>query len=243
MLKHSQKRKKESLLGKRQGKGADFVRAVQEIIESFEKSKKQDQLDDVNAVDEVIRPNAGNSGDSLPSSRLRDQNEASSGTFISQLNNYCTRDRDEVSPPAEDAVTNASHDRDTLSEEPTHNVVVAETSFATTLQTHSNVKKRRASRSRSSSRSQNLMVPSNYGNNSVRDITSNVLRDGSLRRNKQIRTPPDASEIHGAGSPGFVSNGSIEDDGSEIVTVYSDTLSFTEGSTLEFGSNLELETV
>lgn len=44
------KEKKDSLLSKRHGKGADFVRAVREIIDSYEKLKKQVQVDDVNTT-------------------------------------------------------------------------------------------------------------------------------------------------------------------------------------------------
>lgn len=52
--------KKETLLTKRHGKGADFIRAVQEIIECYEKSKKENQ---VNSNDEVTDTIAGNSVD------------------------------------------------------------------------------------------------------------------------------------------------------------------------------------
>ncbi|KAK9281634.1 hypothetical protein L1049_004537 [Liquidambar formosana] len=252
--------KKESLLVKRQGKGADFVRAVQEIIDSYEKSKKEDRVDS-NSGDEVIVTNAGNSVDSFTSSGLKDQTEASSGTLLSRLNNSnSTGDRDEPSLLAEDAAAetqlDASHDRETFSEEPTVNVVITETPFTTTYssrkrsggtQPQSRVTQRRAPsvrRSRSSSRSdscrfQNFIVPSNDGGKSAGDVASNVMRYRSLRRNKRIRKSPDASEWHDAGSPAFISNGSIEDDGSEIVTVDSDTLSLNEGSTLESGCNLE----
>ncbi|KAJ0979638.1 hypothetical protein J5N97_015112 [Dioscorea zingiberensis] len=55
--------KKKSLLSKRQGKGADFVRAVDEIIDIYEKLKKNDQSEN-NTEDEGVLPDNGNLEDS-----------------------------------------------------------------------------------------------------------------------------------------------------------------------------------
>lgn len=55
--------KKKSLLTKRQGKGADFVRAVDEIIDMYDKLKKNDQPEN-NTENEGLVPNNGNLEDS-----------------------------------------------------------------------------------------------------------------------------------------------------------------------------------
>ncbi|RVX01198.1 Protein HUA2-like 2 [Vitis vinifera] len=60
--------KQESLLTKRQGKGADFVRAVQEIVDSYEELKKQDQVDDFNSANDVAVTNSENLVDSSSNS-------------------------------------------------------------------------------------------------------------------------------------------------------------------------------
>lgn len=70
--------KKQSLLTKRQGRGADFVRAVQEIIDSYEKLKKQDQVDS-NSGDELTVANGGNSVNSI--SHLKDRSLRSSASW------------------------------------------------------------------------------------------------------------------------------------------------------------------
>ena len=45
--------KKQSILGKHHGKGAEFGRAVKEIIEVFEKLKKETQLDETGSGGDV----------------------------------------------------------------------------------------------------------------------------------------------------------------------------------------------
>ncbi|KAL7000991.1 non-specific serine,threonine protein kinase, partial [Sarracenia purpurea var. burkii] len=53
MLKNSQKRKKNPFWLYAHGKGADFVRAVHEIMESYEMLKKQHHVVDTNSIDEA----------------------------------------------------------------------------------------------------------------------------------------------------------------------------------------------
>ncbi|KAJ6329242.1 hypothetical protein OIU77_010839, partial [Salix suchowensis] len=60
-----------------------------------------------------------------------------------------------------------------------------------------------------------------------------------LRSTRQIKKSPDDSECDNADSSAFVSNVSVEDNGSEIITADSDSLSLNEGSTLDSGFRLE----
>ncbi|KAK3193830.1 hypothetical protein Dsin_025140 [Dipteronia sinensis] len=96
---------RQSLLIKRQGKGADFVRAVQEIIDSYEKSKKQDQVDS-NSGDDVTVANGENSADLSPHFGLKDQTEAPGATLDSQSKpSNSPTPTNPPSLPAEDAST------------------------------------------------------------------------------------------------------------------------------------------
>ncbi|RVX20823.1 Protein HUA2-like 3 [Vitis vinifera] len=253
--------KKESLLTKRQGKGADFVRAVQEIVDSYEELKKQDQVDDFNSANDVAVTNSENLVDSSSNSGLKDQTEAPTVAVNSRLKtSYSAEDRSEPNLPIENAAAvtqiDGLHDGEALSQEPNDNMVVSETpTLATyssrrrlggmrlqTCTTQRRTSSARISRSLSrvdSCRFQNLIMPSNDGGKNSEDVATNGTRNGSLRRNKRIRKSPEASEWLDVDSPNFVLNGSVEDNGSEIVTAESDTLSFNEGSTIESGCRPE----
>ncbi|CAK9151043.1 unnamed protein product [Ilex paraguariensis] len=202
--------KKESLLTKRHGKGADFVRAVQDIVDSYEKLRKQEQVVTDNSSDEVTISNAS----------------AAAAT-------------------RKDALLDA----EMLSGDPTGNCLATNiplsTSFAFSgklkyVQPKKIVTRKRAPSARNSrssarvepSRFQNFLVPSSHG---AGDKATNISRDGYVRMNKHIRKPSDGCEGHDSDSPAFVPNCSIEEDGSDIVTVDSDALSFNEGSTVESG--------
>ncbi|XP_059625812.1 protein HUA2-LIKE 2-like isoform X1 [Cornus florida] len=252
--------KKEALLIKRHGKGADFVRAVHEIIESYEKSKKREEIADFNSGDEVTVTNAGISVEPLYDVGVKDQTEAPAATLISSLRSSCSfGDKNESIIPVEDVAAatqaDALHNGEASSEELTDNLVVNEkppsTSYSSrkrsgVIQSRSHAMQKRvphARRSRNSSRVefhrlQKLIVPSSNGNKSAVDVPINALQDGSVRRSKRIRNSQDVTEVHGAGSPAFVSNGSIEENGSEIVTVDSDTFSLNDGSTVESGCEI-----
>ena len=253
--------KKESLLTKRQGKGADFVRAVQEIVDSYEELKKQDQVDDFNSANDVAVTNSENLVDSSSNSGLKDQTEAPTVAVNSRLKtSYSAEDRSEPNLPIENAAAvtqiDGLHDGEALSQEPNDDMVVSETpTLATyssrrrlggmrlqTCTTQRRTSSARISRSLSrvdSCRFQNLIMPSNDGGKNSEDVATNGTRNGSLRRNKRIRKSPEASEWLDVDSPNFVLNGSVEDNGSEIVTAESDTLSFNEGSTIESGCRPE----
>lgn len=249
--------KKQLLLVKRQGRSADFLRAVQEIIDSHEKLKKQDQLNDFHSGDEVTPSNDANSTDLLHESGSNDRTGAPEvAATNSQLKiSHSSTDKNE---PLEDtlsaAATVALVDKEALVEESTDNVLVTETPLPVTYsskkrssllqQPQSCVTHRKPQRSRSSSRlesrrSHNSKMQSNDGGKNAKDMSANVVRDGSLRRNKRIRKSPAVSESDEADSTAFVSNGAVEDNSSEVVTVESDTFSLNEGSTTESGCKLE----
>ncbi|KAJ7977443.1 HUA2-like protein 2 [Quillaja saponaria] len=232
--------KKQSLLTKRQGKGADFVRAVKEIIESYEKLKEQSQ-DDIKSGGEVTAANGGNSIDSSGNFGSKDLTDAPGVTL----------DRNEPSCVAEDASAGAESDafanKERSLEEPT-STAAAETPLRATyfsrkrsaeFRTHSCIRQISAPvrRSRSSSRVQNSILPTDC-NMIVLDISVNAVRDVPMRGNRSARKSPNGSGCD-ADSAVFVSNGSIDDNGSEIVTVDSDTFSLNEGSTIDSISKLE----
>ncbi|KDP21494.1 hypothetical protein JCGZ_21965 [Jatropha curcas] len=244
--------KKQSLLVKRQGKGADFVRAVQEIIDSYEKSKKTNQADDLNSGEEVTLANGGNSMESSADFESKGRTETSEATVTGR------NDPSLGSSVAPDVSKIGSLlDKEALLEQPTDNVVVTAKPVITTytsrkrsggLRTRKRATEKQDSsveRSRSfsrleSSRFQNLMIPSKLdGDMNVGDASTEVILDRSLRRNKRVRKSPDASEWDDVDSSAHVSNGSIEDNSSEIVTVDSDSLSLNEGSTIDSESKPE----
>ncbi|XP_035551522.1 protein HUA2-LIKE 3 isoform X3 [Juglans regia] len=251
--------KKQSLLVKRQGRSADFLRAIQEIIDSYEKLKEQDQLNNFNSNDDLTPAKSRDSVD-LSARHLgeNDQKEASEATLNSELKtSYSTIDKNEPSLPVEgtlDATPNFDMlNKEALGEESADTAVVTETPLLTTYyskkrsslsQPRSSVTQTKAQRSRSSSRlesrrSQSFMMACNGGGKNAGDIIANVIPDGSLRRNKRIRKSSDVSESDDVDSAAFVSNGSIEGNSSEIATVDSDAFSLNEGGTIESGCKLE----
>ncbi|XP_015583234.1 protein HUA2-LIKE 2 [Ricinus communis] len=239
--------KKQSLLVKRQGKGADFVRAVQEIIESYEKLKKSDQVDDRNSGEEITLVNGGHSMESSAYFELKGQTETSEATVTG---------RDDPGLAVDVPQSGTLHDKEDSTEQPADNMAVP---VKPGIATYTSRKRSLGLRSRKhaaqkndssversgslprleSSRFQNFMLPSNEGSKSAGDASTDVISDRALRRNKRTRRSPDASEWDDVDSSAFVSNGSIEDDGSEIVTVDSDSLSLNEGSTIDSASKPE----
>ncbi|KAG5231841.1 HUA2 protein [Salix suchowensis] len=229
--------KKQNLLMKRQGRGADFVRAVQEIIDSYEKLKKQDQVD-LSSDDDPTHANGGNSLESSNHFEVKDQRETSEATITGR--NDPSLQTDDAS--AEAKIGSLQH-KDVSLEQPADNLVIREKPIITTytsrkrsggLRSRKRIMQEKApsiERSRSSSRLessrfQNIMMPPDDGNRSSGDIT------------RQIKKSPDDSECDNADSSAFVSNVSVEDNGSEIITADSDSLSLNEGSTLD--SDVEL---
>ncbi|KAM1169409.1 hypothetical protein ACFX13_031904 [Malus domestica] len=239
--------KKQSLLGKRHGKGADFVRAVKEIIDSYDKLKKEDQVDDFKST-----ANGRNTVDSLSNLRSEDQSEAPEAILDSHSkSSHSTIDRNEPSVSVEDASATAQvdamHDKEALIEEPGATATVTETPLPVTSSSRKRSRDLRsqkeevpARRSRSSSRMESRRVRNSRmscddDDKNAGEVSGNVVRNRCLRRNKRIRKSPDASECDDVNSAAFVSNGCIEDNGSEVATVDSDTFSLNEGSAVDSG--------
>ncbi|KAL2535621.1 HUA2-like protein 2 [Forsythia ovata] len=245
--------KKESLLVKRRGKGADFVRAVNEIIDCYEKLKKQSQDFSANCNQETIESNENNSAESLSESETKD--EASAFTVKSPLKmplsaeatsdlNFLTEAA--VAAAAEDAL----HDEAMRLEEAGDNLVATDMPMSTSYYTRSKSEvalprkgvgqRTFAQRSKSSSkidpnRLQNCMFPSSNSNRSSRRAGNNALWVRSLRRSRRIMKSFDDSDRYYTDSPLSVSNDSIEEEDSGTVTVDSDTLSFNQGSNVDPG--------
>ncbi|KAM7521564.1 hypothetical protein LguiA_011466 [Lonicera macranthoides] len=246
--------KKQSLLTKRHGKGSDFVRAVHEIIDSYEKLKKEDKGINVQSSNEVTLTNTTKSMESLADSVLNGEGPASTVEACPKRSDSNTPGKDPGVFPIKDDGSALQND---ASEEPTGNFVVKEAPLPNTysrkkvggLQTEKFVIQKRAPsarRSRSSSRVeshrfQNFILPSNNITKSPGNVAAGSLRDGSIRRTKRIRKSPDASEVHDTGSPALVSNSCLEENGSEIVTGDSDTNSLNDGSTVESGYNMMMQ--
>ncbi|CAL0320582.1 unnamed protein product [Lupinus luteus] len=94
-------------------------------------------------------------------------------------------------------------------------------------------------RPRSSSWVQNSLMPFSDSGKIAGDLSANVARSAYVRRNKCISKSPDLSGCDEFDSSTFVSNGSMEENGSEVLTIDSDAFSLNEGSTID--SNVKLE--
>ncbi|XP_026453914.1 protein HUA2-LIKE 2-like [Papaver somniferum] len=236
--------KKKTLLGKRQGKGSDFVRAVEEIIDCFEKSKKQEGGDEVNSGDEGTVSNTGDGGGSIDKSSERNQRKSRS----------ISADRNGSHNPVEVPVS-AIELTDLQSEEPAADTMVPDhpkekklsasnfsrkRSREKSFQNHQVVQKRAVRKSRSSVK----VDSSNFETliMAVDDVSKNDDDDDyevpNVKRNRRMRkTFLDDAVWHDTVSPvcltTCVSNDSSGDNTSEIVATNSDTVSLNEGSTLE----------
>ncbi|XP_065861180.1 protein HUA2-LIKE 2-like isoform X2 [Euphorbia lathyris] len=236
--------KKQSLLVKRQGKGADFVRAVREIIESYEKSKKMDQVDDQNSGKDVTLAHVGNSKESSANMESKDQNENSEAAVT------VTNSPNLVGSIAPDVTKiDSLQDKVASVEQPLDDVAVTAKPGITTYtsrkrsgglrsrkratqKTDSTVDTNGSLSRLDSGRLHSFIMSPNDGNKSAGDASTEIIFERSLRRNKRIRKSPVVSEWHDdVDSSAFVSNGSIGDNGSEIVTIDSDSVSLYDNST------------
>ncbi|XP_054808089.1 protein HUA2-LIKE 2 [Prosopis cineraria] len=251
--------KKQALLVKRQGKGADFVRAVQEIIDSYEKLKET-QVDITNS-DEVSGVNVTIPVDSSAKSSstlgLKDETQAHDLVNNSQINTLNSfTDQPETTYAAEEVLAVAPKDesssKEISSKELTDNAgATAKSPYPVTyssrkrsmdLRPQGNTTQRNAPvrKSRSSSRIQSFVMPCSDGGKSAADGLASAVQNVSLRRNKRSRKSPDISECDDVDPSAFVSNDSMEDNRSEILTIDSDPLSLNEGSTLDSNCKVEL---
>ncbi|KAI3449604.1 hypothetical protein Pfo_006269 [Paulownia fortunei] len=241
--------KKVSLLGKRHGKGADFVRAVNEIIDCFEKLKKQDPVSGANAIEETNITNQNNSEESMTKS-MKDEDPV---VTVEPLSAGTTNDLNSLTEAAVAAAAeDALHDEEMQLVEAPSNLVFAETPVSSSYLTRNKAdvarsrntgsqRRKSARRLRSSSRIdasrlRSIMLPSINNTRSSRRSGANASQDRSLRRSKRIIKSSDDSEGQDVDSLAFVSNDSIEESDSEIMSVESDTLSINDGSTVDSGS-------
>lgn len=237
--------KKQSLV-KRQGKGADFVRAVKEIVDSYDKLKKERQLDEPNCGGNIADANLSNPLNSYD----KDQIDAPEFTpTLPMKSSNSVIDKHELVCPTEDdsacELKDQSHNIKETSKELTNNVLSVQLSKPVTYSS----RKRSAGdlcpqgfvtdrhmpvrRSRSSSRVQNFMNPCNDSGKSAGSPLANAAQGASVRRNKRHRKSPDIVSCNDFDSSAFVLNGSVEDKDNSSYTIDSDEFSLNEGSTID----------
>ncbi|XP_027115819.1 protein HUA2-LIKE 2-like isoform X1 [Coffea arabica] len=230
--------KKESLLGRRHGKGSDFVRAVHEIIESYEKLKRQDQVNNANTTVDGTLASENNSGELSIKSYAN--GEAAGTTFhLCQKKTHSTAEEGDVGVKSKSG-TAVNGQEDLPDRGMPEKEVVTEMAWANTDSYRKIVESNRSqkcftrrrppSARRARSRADSSKVK-NFITHS--GVTDSVFRDGSGRRNKRIRKSPDVLTGHDMDLHDLISNCSIEGNDSEILTADSDSLSLNEGSTVE----------
>jgi hypothetical protein len=212
--------KKQTLLSKRHGKGSDFVRAVHEIIDSFDKLKKEDNKDiDVIQSSNQVTVTLTNTTQCVQS--FADDNLGFNGDLPAPKPKPYPKTSVPINFHTDDAVPEKSD----VGESPISNTYSRKKASATKTVTQKRAPSVR--RSRSSSRTepnrfQNFILPSNKIENSEGSLESS-------RRSKRVRrSPSDAPEVHNTESQSLVSNICLEE-----VRVDSETHSLNDGSTVE----------
>eukprot|EP00268_Persea_americana_P046940 TRINITY_DN4856_c0_g1_i5.p1 TRINITY_DN4856_c0_g1~~TRINITY_DN4856_c0_g1_i5.p1 ORF type:complete len:1289 (+),score=321.23 TRINITY_DN4856_c0_g1_i5:403-4269(+) len=216
---------------KRQGKGADFVLAVDEIIDSYEKSKRRNQ-DEINAGDEgTYGSSEGSKG------RYSMKSETPSPLLVQPSQpetSYASLGRSDSSNAVETPVicmeADVLQDAETVSEEPMKMTLLQ--SYVVQRRPPS-VRKTRSSSRVDLSKFHKPVVPVADVVKSSADVASNAISDESMT-SKLIRKSSDCSI-----SAAFVFNCSSEDVGSEIIATESEAVSFDEGSTQDSGYKIE----
>ncbi|KAL8092734.1 protein HUA2-LIKE 3-like isoform X2 [Apium graveolens] len=231
-----------------QTKGSDFVRAVHEINEYFEKLKGEDRSTNVG---EVTMPNGSNSAESLADSYMNgeasketngtyrestDSNKIKLGDVISVGEASASAKQDPIlveETPFEDPTCNANE-----IEMPPPKMYAIKNQRVTQAQNFITEKRVMSARwSRSSSRDdphklRSPILPSSNMKKTAGIVDQNGLRDASSK-SKHIKKSPDVVELTDVDSPAFVSSSSYEENDSETGTAESDTLSFNGWSALQ----------
>ncbi|XP_009138689.1 protein HUA2-LIKE 3 isoform X1 [Brassica rapa] len=240
--------KKQSLLTKRHAKGADFVRAVKEIAESYEKLK---QLDESNGPKSAEETTVGSSGNTI---ELPQASENLIGTRLDTQIESSSHGRDESTLLSEDA--SAAEQMLALRHNSLARNGACDNAAAKDLceiATHSS--RRRNERARSQKCApQKIVLPVQHskissslefdrlqrsihqcsdGGHSVDDID-----DGTKGRRKRIRRSG-PSESDDVVSPVQKLHGSDEENASEIATGESDNNSRNMGNGVDSGSKVE----
>ncbi|KAJ0256753.1 Protein HUA2-LIKE 3 [Hirschfeldia incana] len=234
--------KKQSLLTKRHAKGADFVRAVKEIAESYEKLKQQVEANDPKSADETT---VGSSGNTI---ELPQACENPVGTRLdTQIESNSTHGRDESTLLSEDA--SAAEQMLALRHNSLSHVAAKDLCDTAIYSSKRRNEKARSQRCAP----QTIILPVQHskltsgleldrlqrplrqcsdGGHLVDDID-----DGAIRR-KRIRRSGH-SESDEVVSSALNLQGSDEENASEIATVESDNNSRNEGNGVDSGSKLE----
>ncbi|XP_019444502.1 PREDICTED: protein HUA2-LIKE 3-like isoform X2 [Lupinus angustifolius] len=237
--------KKQSLV-KRRGKGADFVRAAQEIINSYEKLKGEAQVNETNSGGEVANANVSYLVDPSANLGLKDKTDAplALGSITKSLN---SGKHDELVCAAEDGLAveqgDESYNKEPSLEEPIANPVATMSVKSSLPVTYAHQKRSpdlslqvcTTQRNASFHRPQvlNFVGPFSDGGNSAGNISVDVTQNVSVRRNKHIRKSHDLLGCVDADSSPFASNGSMKGKGSEILTVDSEAFNTDDGSTID----------
>lgn len=211
--------KKVSLMNKRHGKGADFLRAVREIIDCYDELKKQEQANDTNnIIAHTASTNGVKSEECVASPGSKDE-------AVTPIIDSCSKIPDSLEPNDEVAALHVQDDKITTDWH-NGNLAVKKEPLPTTYsrKKYSGTQVVSSRRSRSSVREDVL----NNGNSLC------LSRDGSQKRTKRVRTSLASSD-----EPG--SNASPEENGSEVVTVDADTNNLNEGNCLQSGYNKVME--
>ncbi|CAN4091583.1 unnamed protein product [Withania somnifera] len=237
--------KKQSLFVKRRGKGADFVRAVHEIIDCFEKLKSEQPVNGI-STDEVAVRSAdvvvelakthleGEALNTLESSAKKNPGDESEPGFGNGAGTVAAKH-------------DVSHDGEMLSADPT-SVEVMDEPGTKTYSTRKNggsrngAMERRAPsvrRLRSSLRTDPEVLHNRLLSSDPQSMSAgygaNTVRGRSARRNKMDGKQSDGLDRNNLEQPAFVSNGSTEESDSEIASVDSGSFSLNEGSSVESG--------
>ncbi|KAG9457411.1 hypothetical protein H6P81_001919 [Aristolochia fimbriata] len=241
--------KKKLLLVKRQGKGADFVRAVDEIIDSYEKCKKQSREEECDSANEDAVSNVlsseGSKSKSWRSSPKQSPAQAKSSlseticTSITRSNSCNGGEIHEVSVEIA-----GSYDNETLSEDTIKSAcVLNQLKHTPVVAVNSSRKRSRDGESQSYfTRRKQQSVRRSRGSScddrhrqkiSEEHVAPGILSDGSLRKNGFVRESPSnssAPDCHDLDllvySATVTSNGG--DFGSEMVPVESEAVSSEE---------------
>ncbi|KAL1197879.1 Protein HUA2-LIKE 3 [Cardamine amara subsp. amara] len=227
--------KKQSLLTKRHAKGSDFVRAIKEITESYEKMKQQDQASDPKSVEDTT---AGSSGNTL---QLPQACENLIDTRLdTQMKSSSSHDIDESTLLSEDA--SAAEQMLALR----HNTVAHNGAFDSAaakdlceIATYSSRRRNESSRSQKYA-PQKIISPVQHSKISSRleldrlqssDGGQNVdgIDDRAIKRRKRVQRSSHSE------SDDVVS----EENASEIATVESDSNSRNEGNVVDSESKIE----
>lgn len=241
--------KKQSLFVKRRGKGADFIRAVHEIIDCFEKLKTERPVNGSSTDEVAVRSDdvvveltkthlEGEALNTLESSSKENPGDESEPDFENEAG-------------AVAAKHDVSHDGEMLSVDPTSVEIMDEPATKTYStrrkivggRSRNGAMERRGAPSARRLRSSLRVDPEvlhncllSSGPHSMNaGYGANTVRDRSARSNKMDGKSSDGLDRNNMEQPAFVSNGSTEESDSEIATVDSGSFSLNEGSSVESG--------